>query len=507
MSLPQELLAEPALARDQCPFCAQSGFKRLGNHLPRCKERNGRDYSIYLSEKTKSKVKAAGYKSCPNCHKRFRRLDTHLRNSATCKVLPSLPPSLPIDSVDTETDQLQGNTTVTEPSAILNFTPLDFSCRPKLKLPSTQEEWDAANLHFANVLVPRVLSETSPSSKNTALCNGIYHHFASKYGTKAQSKRHSRQLKQAQLLNNAKKAKNEARRNLRKARTDGTLSPQDILDLARRFFQLVRTHNSCSRAYNRTLTSRRARHARHECHHNFWPFAKHLLDDSSQQDIEPQFSEEDAIRHFTETYSTQAKSFSLQNWMSPPPNTPTKAFNCEGITAQEIIAAISKSKAKSAPCPFDGVPYRVFKNCPALVVALQDLYNLCWVQSTIPAEWKTASMRLIGKQTAKDDPTLPTNFRPIALTSCVGKLFTSILCNRWLSFMLSNNYLDRSIQKAFMPKTPGCIEHHLKLATVLNDARQKHKSLAVCWIDLANAYGSVHHSLISYALQHYHAPP
>ena len=52
-----------------------------------------------------------------------------------------------------------------------------------------------------------------------------------------------------------------------------------------------------------------------------------------------------------------------------------------------------------------------------------------------------------------------------------------------------------------MPKTPGC---HLKLATVLNE---KHKSLAVCWIDIANAYGSVHHSLISYALQHYHAPP
>lgn len=109
-------------------------------------------------------------------------------------------------------------------------------------------------------------------------------------------------------------------------------------------------------------------------------------------------------------------------------------------------------------------------------------------------------MMLIGKQTAKDDPTIPTNFRPIALTSCVSKLFTSIFCNRWLSFMLANNYLDRSIQKAFMPKTPVCIEHHLKLATVLNYARQKHKSLAVCWIDIANAYGSAHHSLISYAL-------
>ena len=73
--------------------------------------------------------------------------------------------------------------------------------------------------------------------------------------------------------------------------------------------------------------------------------------------------------------------------------------------------------------------------------------------------------------------------------------------------MLANNYLDRSIQKTFMPKTPGYMEHHLKLATVFNDARRKHKSLAVCWIDTVNAYGSVDHPLISYALQHYHAPP
>ena len=34
-----------------------------------------------------------------------------------------------------------------------------------------------------------------------------------------------------------------------------------------------------------------------------------------------------------------------------------------------------------------------------------------------------------------------------------------------------------------------------------------HKSLAVCWLDLANAYGSVHHSLINFSLRHYHAPP
>ena len=40
-----------------------------------------------------------------------------------------------------------------------------------------------------------------------------------------------------------------------------------------------------------------------------------------------------------------------------------------------------------------------------------------------------------------------------------------------------------------------------------SEARHHHKSLAVCWFDLANTYGSVHHSHIRFALNLYHAPP
>ena len=214
--------------------------------------------------------------------------------------------------MDTQTDQSQGNTAVTEPSCHFKF---HFSFWPKLKLPSTQEEWEAANSHFANVLVPEVLSEPSPSSKNTKPSDGIYQNFTSKYGTRQHSKRHSRQVKQAQALNNAKKAKNEARKNLHKARTDSTLSPEEILHLARSFYQLIRAHKYCTKAYKRAMASRRARH---ECHYNFWPFAKDLPSDTSQQDNEPQFSEEDTVRHFTESYSAEPKSFFLQDWMSPP---------------------------------------------------------------------------------------------------------------------------------------------------------------------------------------------
>jgi hypothetical protein len=123
---------------------------------------------------------------------------------------------------------------------------------------------------------------------------------------------------------------------------------------------------------------------------------------------------------------------------------------------------------------------------------------MCWEQRRVPGSWKEGVIRLIPKQAAEEDPP--------ALTSCVGKLFTSMLRGRWLRFMTGNSYLDTLLQKAFLPGVPGCIEHYHKLSAITADAHKKHRSLTVCWLDLANAYGSVHHQLITHCLKRYHAP-
>ena len=73
--------------------------------------------------------------------------------------------------------------------------------------------------------------------------------------------------------------------------------------------------------------------------------------------------------------------------------------------------------------------------------------------------------------------------------------------------MTRNGYLSSSTQKAFMKATPGCTEHQCKLAAILAEPRKNHKSLAVCWLDVANVYGSVYHSLIQFSISHYHVPP
>ena len=105
-----------------CPFC-NSLFKRLRNHLQHCPQRNGRDYSCCLSQKTIDKrASHPKKKPCPHCGKQFSRLDTHLKNSAQCKTS-----SAPIPSVATN-DHLQDS--LSPPPSVATNDQLQDSLSP-----------------------------------------------------------------------------------------------------------------------------------------------------------------------------------------------------------------------------------------------------------------------------------------------------------------------------------------------------------------------------------------
>ena len=85
-------------------------------------------------------------------------------------------------------------------------------------------------------------------------------------------------------------------------------------------------------------------------------------------------------------------------------------------------------------------------------------------------------------------------------------MFFQVLANRLLTFMVGNGYIDQSIQKGFLPGVAGCVEHTQVLMETLLDAKRNLREIVVAWLDLANAYGSVAHNLIQFALEWYHVP-
>ena len=98
------------------------------------------------------------------------------------------------------------------------------------------------------------------------------------------------------------------------------------------------------------------------------------------------------------------------------------------ISISEIKKQLSKTKGRSAPGQ-DCIRYTVLKQCPEIVFEnLEQIYNICLQTGYFPEPWKQAMGTMIPKPNKNHKIT--TNYRPISLLSCIGKLFEKILANR-----------------------------------------------------------------------------
>ena len=245
---------------------------------------------------------------------------------------------------------------------------------------------------------------------------------------------------------------------------------------------------------------------RSRCAHDIWKFSNELFSEDKGNDVDPTFSKDKCDSFFRSTYSNASDiDIEVASWMTPR-HFPTSKFNLMEITLEELWCRLNKSRNGSAPGPIDQIPYSILKRLPSCSPVLLHIFNCCLSSSLFPHMWQMAVIKLISKPAAKSDSDNPTNFRPIALTSCIGKLFTAILKQRVLDYAVHNAYLDTSIQKAFVDGIPGCLENHLKLSEMIKEAKYQQRNLTLCWIDLVNAYGSVQHRFIYLALEHYHLP-
>ena len=493
-----------------CCFCLKT-FKSLGNHYKGCPERNGADYQHLLSQRTlDNKFRGKAKKvPCPKCGKLFIRLEAHLRNNASCKnvTLPAehytSPPNLPAPP--------SPEASSTEPNPPPVPRPPPPTLLPRAKLPTTPEQWDEVDAFIQANITSAVLHEGDVNMMQHVITHGLYTYLVSRFGAMPDNhhRQHYRRVNLSASKQNAIREvtahKRQAKKELRQLRKSGS-SPEEVRLLAQKFHLLVRQHSKIVKEARQLTAKASAKQMRKECHRDIHKFARRILDEDNYTSIQPSFSQEQAEEYFSRVYSTTPKSFSHPEWMPECPQ-PSVPMTTAPFTEEEVRGVISSLMSSSTPSPADQIPYAIIKRCPSLLPALLHMYNRCWTTQAIPSAWKVGIVHLLGKKKATDDSTNPSHFRPIALTSCVSKVFTSLVKRRWLSFMVSNNFLNTATQKAFIDGVPGCSEHHLKLLAVLREAQKRRKSLCVCWLDLANAFGSVHHDLIAFSLAHYHAPP
>ena len=153
------------------------------------------------------------------------------------------------------------------------------------------------------------------------------------------------------------------------------------------------------------------------------------------------------------------------------------------FSEEHIIKAISEIANQSAAGP-DRFPALLLKNCKETLS--KPLY-LIWRTSLDTGEIPTIFKRSVITPIYKGgDKTLPKNYRPVALTSHLVKIFEKVLRNALVSFIERNNLLNPNQHgfRAGRSCLSQLLQHYDRIVKYMEDG----KNIDVVYLDFSKAF-------------------
>ena len=267
----------------------------------------------------------------------------------------------------------------------------------------------------------------------------------------------------------------------------------------------MKQHNRLRVAVKQKLKQRANRAAENNFKKDPRKFADQLFNGPGQS-AAPTFSKETCQEYFGKTYRDEHREHvytRLEGMLRP--GLPKKAFESRPPTNLQLRNSARRKRNGAAP-GLDSITYVPFKKCPAIITFLHKLGIKIWETLEVADDWAQALIALLKKGSLFKELDIVSEFRPITMTACMGKIFLSVIADRLQLFLVQNFYIPRKIQKGFLSGIAGCVEHSFMLLEAMKEARDEQRQIVVSWIDLANAYGSVRHNLIQFAMEWYHVP-
>ena len=157
------------------------------------------------------------------------------------------------------------------------------------------------------------------------------------------------------------------------------------------------------------------------------------------------------------------------------------------LTIEELDIALKTLKTKKSPGP-DKIHNEMLQHLgPIGKGVLLHLFNTSWKLGKVPKAWKNAHITPILKK--DKDPKEPKSFRPISLTSCVGKVCEKIVNRRLYWWLEDSGYLSED-QAGFRAKC-RTEDHLFRLCQNIQDGYQESLHTTAVFIDLQQAYDRV----------------
>ena len=149
----------------------------------------------------------------------------------------------------------------------------------------------------------------------------------------------------------------------------------------------------------------------------------------------------------------------------------------------ELKRALKRSN-DSAP-GLDSIHYQLLKHLPNTCLAvLLKIFNFVWETNEFPDSWRKASIIPIPKP--GKDHKIATNYRPIALTSCLCKTMERMV-NERLIWYLEVNHMITLYQSGFR-KNRSTIDHLIRFETFVRESFIRNEHLVSVFFDLEKAY-------------------
>ena len=157
------------------------------------------------------------------------------------------------------------------------------------------------------------------------------------------------------------------------------------------------------------------------------------------------------------------------------PSNNSEIYNKKFTTAEIKTCVSELSLTAAGP---DKIHNNILTHLPQESVdLLQDIFNDIWEKQLFPDSWRKATIIPIPKP--NKDHTNPTNYRPIALTSCLCKLMEKLVNKRLMWYLETNNKLSK-FQSGFR-KGRSTIDQLIRLKTFIRNAflKEEHQSINI----------------------------
>ena len=151
----------------------------------------------------------------------------------------------------------------------------------------------------------------------------------------------------------------------------------------------------------------------------------------------------------------------------------------------DILKIIDPYKASGT----DKINHKMLKISPEkIAIPLQIIFNKSLRQCKYPSSWKNAHVIAIFK---KGDTSLPSNYPPISLISCVGKVMERIIYKHVYNHLIQNKLIYQ-YQSGFLPKHSS-VHQLIELYNTILISLEKKELCCFVFCDFSKAFDKVWH--------------